>query len=117
MHSFCHIELPATNTQKASEFYSSLFGWPMNKMEDMDYYMFGTNDGKVYGGISGVKSIHSDPAVCNYVEVADINAILKKAESLGAKTERPRTDLGGGMGFVAVFKDPQGYHLGVWSKN
>lgn len=117
MHSFCHIEIPATDTQKASQFYGALFGWPMTKAEGMDYYLFGQQDGKVYGGITAVTRITSDPAVCNYVEVEDIPAILKKAETLGAKTVRPKTDIGGGMGAVAVFRDPQGYHLGVWAKS
>jgi hypothetical protein len=117
MHSFCHIEIPATNAKKASEFYSSLFGWPMNKMEGMEYYLFGEQDGKVYGGISGVEKFTSDPTVCNYVEVESIPVILKKAETLGAKMVRPKTEIPGGMGFFAIFQDPQGYHLGVWAKS
>ena len=117
MHGFCHIEIPATNAKQASEFYASLFGWPIMKMEGMEYYLFGEQDGKVYGAISGVEKIASDPAVCNYVEVEDIPAMLKKAESLGAKTVRPKTEIPGGMGAFAIFQDPQGYHLGVWSKS
>ena len=116
MHSFCHIELPATDARKASEFYSSLFGWPMNKMEGIDYYLFGQQDGGVYGGISQVTKIASDLHACNYVEVEDITAILKKAASLGAKTITSRTEIPGGHGFYGIFQDPQGYHLGVWSK-
>jgi len=116
-HSFCHIELPATNAKQSSEFYAALFGWPIMKMEGMEYYLFGAQDGGVYGGISEVEKIISDPQVCSYVEVEDINAILKKAESLGAKTTRPRTEIPGGHGFFGVFKDPQEFYLGVWSKS
>lgn len=117
MNTFCHIELPATDAKKASEFYSSLFGWPMNKMEGIDYYLFGSNDGGVYGAISQVNKIASDPRACNYVEVENIPTTLKKAENLGAKTITPRTEIPGGHGFYGIFQDPQGYHLGVWSKN
>lgn len=117
MNSFCHIEIPATNAEKSSQFYASLFGWPMMKMEGMDYFLFGEQDGKVYGGITGVDKIVSDPSVCNFVEVEDIPAMLKKAVTLGAKTVREKTEIPGGLGFFAVFRDPQGYHLGVWSKN
>ncbi len=117
MHGFCHIEIPATNARQSSQFYASLFGWPMMKMEGMEYYLFGTpNDGNVYGGISEVKSIANQECQ-NYVEVAEVNAALKKAEALGAKTVRPRTEIPGGHGFFGIFKDPQGYDLGVWSKN
>ncbi len=117
MHSFCHIEIPATNAQKSSQFYASLFGWPMMKMEGMEYYLFGNpSDGKVYGGISQVK-ILANQECQNYVEVEDINAMLKKAETLGAKTIRPRTEIGGGHGFFGILEDPSGYQLGVWSKN
>ncbi len=117
MHGFCHIEIPAVDMAKASQFYSSLFGWPMIKAEGMDYILFGEQDGKVYGGISGVKKITSDPAACNYVEVEDVSSYLTKAEGLGAKTVRPRTELPGGMGFMAIFQDPQGYHMGLWGKS
>jgi predicted enzyme related to lactoylglutathione lyase len=48
--------------------------------------------------------------------VEDINGTLKKAESLGAKTERAKTEISGGHGFFAIVKDPQGYYLGIWSK-
>jgi predicted enzyme related to lactoylglutathione lyase len=116
-HSFCHIEIPATNVEQSSQFYAALFGWPIMKMEGMDYVMFGEQNGGVYGGITGVEKILSDPSVCNYVEVEDIPAILKKAESLGAKTTREKTEIPGGMGAFAVFQDPQGYYLGIWSKD
>jgi len=116
MYGFCHVELPATDARKASEFYSSLFGWKISKREGMEYYIFSGDEGGVYGGISQVKKILSDSSVCNYVKVADIPAILRKAESLGAKTTRPKTEIAGGFGFFAILQDPQGYYLGIWAK-
>jgi hypothetical protein len=117
MHGFCHIEIPATNATKSSQFYASLFGWPMMKMDGMEYYLFGTpNDGNVYGAITEVKAIANQECQ-NYVEVADINASLKKAESLGARIARPRTEISGGHGFFGIIDDPSGYQIGIWSKN
>lgn len=117
MHSFCHVEIPAKDAKKASEFYASLFGWPMMKMEPMDYYLFGEQDGKVYGGICQVDKVGTNPQACSYVEVDDIPATLQQAEALGAKIVVPKTEIGDGHGFFGIFEDVSGYHLGVWSKN
>lgn len=47
-----------------------------------------------------------------YVETEDLQAVLDKAESLGAKTVMPVTDVGGAV-TIAMFNDPDGLLIGL----
>jgi predicted enzyme related to lactoylglutathione lyase len=47
-----------------------------------------------------------------YVEVDDLGAALQKAESLGATTMMPPTDVPGGP-TIAMFRDPAGNVFGM----
>lgn len=58
--------------------------------------------------MSGVKEGNRTVA---YWSVEDINAAVKKAESLDAKVISPVTNVGGPT-FVAVVEDPFGNHIG-----
>jgi predicted enzyme related to lactoylglutathione lyase len=48
-----------------------------------------------------------------YAQVKEIDATVKKAESLGAKTMVPKTEVMG-MGWLAIITDPQGAMFGFW---
>jgi predicted enzyme related to lactoylglutathione lyase len=48
-----HFEIPADNIERANKFYGSLFGWKIEKVPEMDYWMFRTGAGngeQVMGG-------------------------------------------------------------------
>jgi hypothetical protein len=51
-----------------------------------------------------------------YLAVADIPAAFKKIARAGGKAVRPKTEIPGGMGFMATFDDPNGNRMGLWSK-
>jgi predicted enzyme related to lactoylglutathione lyase len=113
MDKLCHWEIPSTDVKKSAEFYSKLFGWKTQAFSE-DYVMFDV-EGGVGGGIAKVAAM-PEPCIDVYVAVADIPAALKKAESLGARTEKPKTEIGGGYGFYAYLRDPCGCRVGVWAK-
>jgi uncharacterized protein len=114
MNKLVHWEIPATDVKKSGDFYSKLFGWKMQGWSD-DYLLFEVEDG-TGGGITKVEKM-PEPCIDVYVGVDDIPAALKKAEALGAKVERPKTEIGGGMGFYAYLRDPGGCRIGVWSRS
>jgi len=117
MHGFCHIELPTLDLEKAKAFYSELFGWQFMPFPGMDYIVVSVEDGSVGGGIAKVDKIVQNENVCSYVEVEDIDAILKKVESLGGKTIKAKEILpDAAWGAVAVLETPDGFQLGLWSK-
>jgi uncharacterized protein len=116
MHEFAHIEIPALDTEKAGKFYGNLFHWTINSMAGSDYLLFFTPDGACIGGIVKVDSIPFNETYLNYVEVESIESALEKAEKLGGKVVRGKTQLPPGMGYYAVVGSPDGYCIGIWVK-
>ncbi|MDC4206875.1 MAG: VOC family protein [Candidatus Manganitrophus sp.] len=107
---FVHVELHTTDLKTVKQFYSALFDWKLHDIPGFGYTMVNVGEGTA-GGMC-VDSDHS-PAWRPYVQVEDIHAATKKAESLGAKiikevTEVPMT------GWFSVIADPTGALLGLW---
>ena len=50
-----------------------------------------------------------------YMRVDDLDAYLDRAEQLGGKRLVPPTDLPGDYGRFAIFTDPDGNQVGLWS--
>ena len=105
------FEIIGKDGPKLREFYSSLFGWKFHVAQEMDYGMMEAGAGGIGGGIgSGSGNMPSYVAI--YVQVEDINAALKEAESLGGKTLMPRTVVPNQVIF-ALFSDPEGHLVGL----
>jgi predicted enzyme related to lactoylglutathione lyase len=90
--------------------YGELFGWKIDANNPMNYGMVASKgkDG-IDGGIGG--SADGSSRLVAYAAVKDINAVLAKAESLGAKTQMPRTDIGPVI--MALFADIEGNTFGL----
>jgi predicted enzyme related to lactoylglutathione lyase len=110
-----HFEIIGKDGKKLQDFYAKLFGWHIDANNPMNYGLVDTNAGKgIAGGIGP-----GDPnypggttRVTVYAEVDDLAATLKKAESLGAKTIMPPSDVPGGPS-IAMFTDPEGNIFGL----
>jgi predicted enzyme related to lactoylglutathione lyase len=112
---FIHVELNTTDVDKAKEFYGRLFDW---KLEDTEIPRVGhytlINRGEGTGGgimkqmIPGASSFW-----LAYVEVDDITAATKKAQSLGAKVMAEVKEIAD-MGWLSIIVDPTGAMLGLW---
>lgn len=108
-----HIEIPATNTQSAAQFYESLFGWKMQHVPEFNYTMW--EDGSGYGGgFTQVGHEGTLDQVLVYIDSDDIEADLKKIEELGGSVVTPKTEIPG-TGWFAVFKDPTGNNLALYT--
>lgn len=106
-----HFEIGGPDDAPLAAFYGKLFGWKLQSFEGGGYTMIDTNGG---GGINGGigKSQTGEPWSTFYVEAEDLQAVLDKAESLGAKTVMPVTDFGGAV-TIAMFNDPDGLLVGL----
>jgi predicted enzyme related to lactoylglutathione lyase len=49
------------------------------------------------------------------MRVDDLDSYLDRAEQLGGKRLVPPMDLPGDMGRIAIFTDPDGNQVGLWS--
>ena len=119
-HPIVHIEFPANDPQEASKFYTDLFGWKIQTDPTFDYHMFqaegGPGGGFVKTGTSEAGGAHSykpgEPLL--YIASEDIDADLRKAESLGSTTVVPRTEIPQ-VGWFGIFSDPTGNKVGLFT--
>ncbi len=106
-----HFEVGAADDGPLAAFYAELFGWGLQGMPGGGYTMIDTRGGDgINGGIG--KSRTGQPWSAFYVETADLQATLDKANSLGGTTVMPVTDFGGVV-TIAMFSDPDGLLVGL----
>jgi predicted enzyme related to lactoylglutathione lyase len=108
-----HIEIPAKDPIKAGQFYEQLFGWKIQTDPKMNYTMWEPAQGP--GGGFNPLGEHTKPGdILIYVDSPDIEADLKRAEALGAKTVTPKTEIPT-VGWFAAFKDPTGNTIALFT--
>ncbi len=114
----CYLEIPAPDVQKAAAFYRTVFGWNVTEsgLSDQPYSTFSTGEGGLDGGFDSRKAPEEGGALL-YLKTADIAATLKAIAEGGGTVITEKTPVGGDFGFFAVFKDPNGNHVGIWSGN
>ena len=119
-HPIVHVEFPASDPKAASKFYADLFGWNIQTDPNFaDYPMFQAEGGPGGGFVKtgteaggGLSYQAGEPLL--YVASEDIDADLRKAESLGGTTVVPKTEIPQ-VGWFAIFKDPSGNKVGLFT--
>lgn len=118
-----HFEIHAADPERAQRFYAEMFGWTFTKWGEggWDYWLIKTGeDGPgIDGGMlrrMGPNPPAMEPTpviafVCTMM-VADLDAAVAKAESLGGVTAMAKMPVGG-MGWLAYVKDPESNILGL----
>lgn len=104
-----HFEIVGKDGAKLQNYYANLFGWHINADNPMNY---GLVDPKSAGIGGGIGPADQGPGLTIYVEVADLQAMLDKAVSLGGKVLVPPTEIPGMVTF-AQFADPEGNVVGL----
>jgi uncharacterized protein len=105
-------QLTTTKPAEALAFYSSLVGWESKGEPAPGYHCFGRCD-EALGGITQPQNEGEPPHWMPYITVADLDATLAKAESLGATIILPPMPLPEDSGRIAIIKDPQGVATGL----
>ncbi|MEQ1856707.1 MAG: VOC family protein, partial [Longimicrobiales bacterium] len=115
---FVWHELNTTDPAAAERFYRSITGWGMMPFDQMPSYRMWTADGVPQGGLmllpEQAKKMGAPPHWLSYVGVPDVDASVRLAASLGARTYVPPQDIPG-AGRFAVLGDPQGAVFAVHS--
>ncbi len=113
------FEIPTDDLDRAQRFYETILAQPL-----MREHFGGTDIAILRGGdkpnSSGALIAMDDcrPSVQGsivYLSVANLDAVLQRAQSNGGDTLVPRTALPAGMGFFAQFRDCEGNRVGLWS--
>ena len=108
-----HFEIPADDVARAQKFYKQAFGWKISDPMKMNYFFVETRKkGEV--GINGGLMQRKEPGqrFMNYILVKTIEASLDKVVSAGGSICMPKTEIGNGMGWIAIFQDTEGNMMG-----
>ena len=106
-----HFEILGVNGKGLQEFYSKLFDWKIDTNNPMDYGMIEPSNGGIGGGVGQTPNMVGH--LTFYVQVDDVEAYLKKAESLGGRTMMPPTQIPGNNIKVALLSDSEGHLIGL----
>jgi predicted enzyme related to lactoylglutathione lyase len=107
-----HVELSAKDRKALSKFYSDVFGWEVEHMDEMNYTTFKAGDG-VGGGFNPITDQNPAGTVTVYIETDNVTAGLKAVEKAGGMILVPETEIPN-MGKFGLFKDPQGNMMGLF---
>ena len=113
------FEIPTTDFGRATTFYESILDTKLRPYPGPEpCNMFPIGDGGVGGCI--VHRAQQKPATDGtlvYLNVdGKLDEVLQRAHQHGGKLLVPRTAIGGGMGFFAVFGDSEGNHVGLHTR-
>lgn len=118
-----HFELPYEDRDRASAFYTELFGWDIQTFPGMDYSMVTTGPsgdqgptepGFINGGMGANEGNLTGPRVV--IDVEDIDATLREVEARGGQTVAAKSPVAQ-MGWSAYFRDTEGNVVGLWQTN
>jgi predicted enzyme related to lactoylglutathione lyase len=108
------LEMVSTDIPAAAKFYGDLFGWPIVTDKQMDYTMTAFEGDETGVGFARVDEAQglTPGSVLVYVDVADIDATIARAQELGAPVYLDKTEIPT-IGWMAIFGDPGGNRIGV----
>jgi predicted enzyme related to lactoylglutathione lyase len=99
-----HFELPADDTARAREFWSSLFGWTYETWDGPVEYHQTQAGGEPGGAIYPSQAGERGPII--YFDVDDIQASAKRVRKLGGDADDPGSIPG--VGWFARCRDTEG---------
>ena len=110
-----HFVLSADDPERASKFYSAVFGWKVEKWQSggpMEYWMVNTGaDGQpgINGGLSRRQG--SQPCI-NTIDVPSVDEFAAKVTKAGGKILAPKMEIPG-VGLFVMCQDTEGTAFGI----
>lgn len=113
------FEIPVSNIERASKFYSTILGGELQQMEMMGTKMaFLPMDGEGVGGslCQGDNYNPTPKGAKIYLNGGeDLNVPLAKVEKAGGKVVMPKTKINDEIGYMAYFVDTEGNNMAFHS--
>ena len=112
-----HFEIAGPDGPALRQFYRELFGWKIDELgPDMNNYsLVEANEGGIGGGLFPTTEGMPSNYVTFYVQVDDLQAALDKLANMGGTPIMQPTEIAPGMGSIAMFTDPAGNTIGLYS--
>lgn len=121
MNKVVHFEIPVDNLDRAKKFYSSIFGWEIQDIPEMDYTIVWTvkvddqrmpiEKGAINGGFMKRGNHVRWPVLT--LQVDSIDDTIKKVMESGGSLVEPKMSVGN-MGYAAYIKDSENNIIGLW---
>lgn len=114
------FEIPATDMERATKFYESIFNIKLQPVEMLGFQMamFPSQPPKIGGAL--VKSpshVPSDKGAVIYLNGnPDLQAVLDRVEAAGGKIAMPKTHIDPDTGYMAFIMDTEGNLMGLHSQ-
>jgi predicted enzyme related to lactoylglutathione lyase len=117
------FEIPATNLERATTFYETIFGVKLNPLDlqNIRMRMFPLNDmmTQVGGAVVDSGGFHkpstTDGPLIYLNGNPDVQLVLDKVEAAGGKIMVPKTEISPEYGHMAVIIDTEGNRIGLHS--
>ncbi len=109
-----HFELAADDPERATRFYSEVFGWQSNKWDGpQDYWLIKTGD-EGEPGIDGalMRRDGAFTTTTNTIDVSSVDEFVAKVEQAGGKVVAPKQAIPG-VGYFAYCSDTEGNMFGI----
>lgn len=109
-----HFELWSKDPQKASEFYSTVFGWQIRDLPEMNYRLVETGgQGGINGGIMKPQDGPWPGNMTFYINVDDLEVYRSRIANAGGKVVVDCMEVPG-VGSLLLFEDPDQRVMGLW---
>jgi len=109
-----HFEINSDQPERASKFYSEVFGWKIQKWDGpQPYWLVNTGDEK-QPGINGglLQRTAPNATTVNTVDVPSVDEFTKKITRNGGKIAVPKRAIPG-IGYLAYCVDTEGNTFGI----
>ena len=107
-----YLHIPARDPHASSAFYRDVFGWPLQGRDDDPHFSDGT--GHVIGRWVTDQAATGEDGIRPYIYVANVDATLAAIIAAGGQVVTPPYPEGALR--VALFADPAGNVLGIWTE-
>jgi predicted enzyme related to lactoylglutathione lyase len=117
MSKVVHFEINVDNPQRAIKFYSSVFGWKIDKYGgSMDYWLVNAGAEGEPGINGAIMPRNGNLSTVNTIGVTSLEAALKAVEKAGGKVTQPKNTIPG-IGYFAYCLDTEGNTFGILQPN
>ena len=111
-----HFEIPADDPERASKFYSDVFGWKIGRWGPVEYWLVDAGSKKEKGINGAIFRRDWMTTTTNTISVPSVDEFAAKVVQNGGKVLRPKTAIYG-VGYVAYCRDTEGNIFGIMQED
>jgi predicted enzyme related to lactoylglutathione lyase len=111
---FCHVHVPAGDSERAGRFYASVFGWELSEYSGTPYVEIKTSEDGIRGVIG--PGVFGERDITAWILVDDVDAALARVEQHGGKALHAHPEVPPDFGDFGLASDPDGLVFGLWKK-